>query len=262
MIDDGTLVKKGQKLIELDDSSLQEQNRTQAIAVEKAKGEWIKADERLIIAVKMNESDIADSQAEMAVAELDLDKFLGIRADPELDPLGSLAGGGSTLVERGEYRKQLRGLDSQLKLAAVRPGGVPRPGRLGRAVGEVRLPDGQPGQGRAVQARPRAGHGGETPEGDVHPRDVHAGAGADQPVGRCRTSPGSTWRRAYKQADAKMDQAESTRRTAYSVYQQELEKLREIEEQIERVPGRRPAGRDGGLLQGVVEPVQSATTRG
>ena len=66
----------------------------------------------LIIAVKTNESDIADKEAKMAVAELDLDKYLGIRADPEFGPLGSLAGGGSTLVERGEYRKTLEDLDA------------------------------------------------------------------------------------------------------------------------------------------------------
>ena len=111
------MVKKGQLLMELDDSALQEQFRTQSIAVEKAKAEWVKADEDHIITVKMNESDIADAVAALEVAELDLDKFLGIRADPALNPLGAVAGAPATLVERGEYRQTLDDLSGQLKLA-------------------------------------------------------------------------------------------------------------------------------------------------
>ena len=56
VIDDGSIVQKGQMLMELDDSSLQEQYRTQAIVVDKARAEWITADENYTITVKRNES--------------------------------------------------------------------------------------------------------------------------------------------------------------------------------------------------------------
>jgi multidrug efflux pump subunit AcrA (membrane-fusion protein) len=231
VIDDGTLVKKGQKLIELDDSALQEQKRTQAIAVEKAKGEFDKADSDLIIAVKINESDIADKQAKMAVAELDLDKYLGIRADAELDPLGSLAGGGSTLVERGEYRKQYEDWSSQLKLAQSNQEAYRD--RAAWADRSVKFGYLTPSQAKVEQSKLSSGDDAVAKlqkelyilQTFTRERELTNFRGLLD-VARFNLEG------AYKQAEAKRDQAESTRRTAYSVYQQELEKLHEIEEQV------------------------------
>lgn len=231
VIDDGTLVKKGQLLIELDDSALREQLGTQSIAVEKAKGDYLKADADLIIAVKTNESDIADKQAKMAVAELDLDKYLGIRADAELAPLGSLAGGGSTLVERGEYRKQLEDWTSQLKLAqsdqeAYRD-------RAAWADRSVKFGYLTPSQAKVEQSKLASGDDKVAKlakeiyilQTFTRERELTNLRGLLD-VARFNLEG------AYKQAEAKRDQAESTRRTAYSVWQQELDKLREIEEQV------------------------------
>ena len=232
VIDDGTMVKKGQLLIELDDSALQEQLRTQAIAVEKANGEYLKADSDLIIAVKTNESDIADKMAKMAVAELDLDKYLGVRAEAELNPLGSMAGGGSTLEERGEYRKSLEDLTSQLKLAqsdqeAYRD-------RAAWAERSVKFGYLTPSQAKVEQSKLASGDDKVASllkqiyilQTFTRERELTNFRGLLD-VARFNLEG------AYKQAEAKQDQAKSTRRTAYSVYQQELEKLREIEKQIE-----------------------------
>lgn len=233
VIDDGTLVKKGQKLIELDDSALQEQKRTQSIAVEKAKGEFDKADSELIISVKLNESDIADKEAKMAVAELDLDKYLGIRADEELDPLGSLAGGGSTLVERGEYRKQYEDWSSQLKLAQSNQEAYRD--RAAWAERSVKFGYLTPSQAKVEQSKLSSGDDAVAKlqkelyilQTFTRERELTNLRGLLD-VARFNLEG------AYKQAEAKLDQAKSTRRTAYSVWQQELEKLREIEEQIEQ----------------------------
>ncbi|HET6572189.1 MAG TPA: hypothetical protein VFG68_01195 [Fimbriiglobus sp.] len=231
VIDDGTLVKKGQMLIELDDSALQEQQRTQSIAVEKAKGEYLKADSDLIIAVKINDSDIADKQAKMAVAELDLDKYLGVRADPELNPLGALAGAGASLEERGEYRKSLEDLTSQLKLAqsdqeAYRD-------RAAWAERSVKFGYLTPSQAKVEQSKLASGDDKVASllkqiyilQTFTRERELTNYRGALD-VARFNLEG------AYKQAEAKLAQAETTRRTAYSVYQQELEKLHEIEEQV------------------------------
>jgi HlyD family secretion protein len=231
VIDDGTMVQKGQLLIELDDSALQEQRRDQWIAVEKAKGEWLKADADLIIAVKQNESDIALKTAAVEVAKLDLDKYLGVRADPELDPLGSLAGAGSTLIERGDFRQQLEDLTSQLKEAQSNQEAYRD--RASWAERSVKFGYLTPSQAQVERAKLDSTNDRVTSlqkqiyilQTFTRPREL-TDLRSKMEVAALDLEG------AYKQAEAKREQAESTRRTAYSVYQQELEKLREIEEQI------------------------------
>src|SRR5205823_3337894 len=99
------IVQKGQLLMELDDSALQDQYRTQSIAVEKAKAEWVKADEDLTIQIKQNMSDIATADAALAIAVLELDKMLGLRVDPALEPVGAVGGAATILAERGDFQK-------------------------------------------------------------------------------------------------------------------------------------------------------------
>jgi HlyD family secretion protein len=231
VIDDGSIVKKGQLLMELDDSALQDNFRTQAVAVEKAKGDWMKADEDLIITVKQNESDIATAVAALDVAALDYDKFLGIRTDSALDPLGGLAGAGATLVERGEYRQKYEDISSQLKqaesdLEAYRD-------RASWAERSVRFGYLTPSQAKVEQSKMESGQDKVSQlqkqkyilETFQRQRDL-TDLKTKLEVARLGLD------KAYKQAEAKKNQAESTRRTTYSVYQQELDKLREIEDQI------------------------------
>ncbi len=231
VIDDGSIVKKGQLLMELDDSALQDNFRTQAVAVEKAKGDWMKADEDLVIQVKQNESDIAAKVAALQVAELDLDKFLGIRTDPALDPVGALAGAGATLVERGEYRQKYEDISSQLKqaesdLEAYRD-------RASWAERSVRFGYLTPSQAKVEQSKMESGQDKVSQlqkqkyilETFQRQRDLTNYKSAVE-VARINLE------QAYKTASAKLNQAESIRRTDYSIYQQELDKLREIEDQI------------------------------
>ena len=117
VIDDGTMVTKGQPLMDLDDSNLKDQEQAQGIVVSKANSAWVKAKEELAIQLKINDSDKAAKFASLKVAELDLEKFLGVRQDPVLDPIGSLIGGPFTLVEKGEYRMKYDDVSGRLKLA-------------------------------------------------------------------------------------------------------------------------------------------------
>ncbi len=231
VIDDGTLVTKGQPLMELDDSALQDNYRAQSIVVEKAKAEWVKADEDFVITVKTNLSDIASADATQDIAELELDKFLGLRADPALDALGGAAGGLSVLTEKGDFQRRLDEATGTLKLAEAdldqyrdRAAWSERSQRLGYQTSS---------QVRAEQSKLSGAL--ENVEKLRKQRAVLEGFDRRKEL----TDLSSKFQvailkfdQAQRQARSKEIQAESTRKTAYSVYMQELEKLREIEEQI------------------------------
>jgi multidrug efflux pump subunit AcrA (membrane-fusion protein) len=76
VIDDGTHVKQGQLLCEFDDSGLQEQLKTQKIALDQARAAWISADENCKIVESQNESDIKTAEITLELAEIDLRKYL------------------------------------------------------------------------------------------------------------------------------------------------------------------------------------------
>ncbi len=91
VIDDGTHVKRGQKLIDLDDSGLDAQIKEQNSKVDKARASWIKAESNVLITQSQNYSDIEDAKTKLNLAELDLRKYVGdqltdlLRKLPEKD---------------------------------------------------------------------------------------------------------------------------------------------------------------------------------
>ncbi len=231
VIDDGSTVVRGQLLMELDDSSLQDQFRTQSIAVEKANSEWVKADEAYRIQIKTSESAVATAVALLKVAELDLDKFLGIRADPAFDPFAALAGGPATLVERGEYRSKLDAVSGDLKLAesnleAYRD-------RAAWAEREVRKGNLTPTQAKVEQSKldseldkvAKLQKDRYVLTTFMRQRDL-TDLTSKADVARIGVE------KANQEAYASQIQADFARKTAYSVYMQETEKLRDIEEQL------------------------------
>jgi len=117
VIDDGTLVGKGDPILDLDDSALKDQEQSQSILVAKANSLYIKAKEDLAIQLKVNDSDLAAKLAALKVAELDLEKFLGVRREAALDALGAIAMSPATIIERGEYRMKFDDVSGRLKLA-------------------------------------------------------------------------------------------------------------------------------------------------
>jgi multidrug efflux pump subunit AcrA (membrane-fusion protein) len=76
VIDAGSQVKTGDKLIELDDSGLQEQLKTQKITEDTARSAWIQAEEAYKIGESQNTSDIASAQLKLDLARIALRNYL------------------------------------------------------------------------------------------------------------------------------------------------------------------------------------------
>jgi multidrug efflux pump subunit AcrA (membrane-fusion protein) len=75
VIDDGTQVNRGDKLVELDDSGLQEQLKNQKITLETSEGNKVQAEEAYKITVGQNESDIKAAEVDLALSKIDLRKY-------------------------------------------------------------------------------------------------------------------------------------------------------------------------------------------
>jgi multidrug efflux pump subunit AcrA (membrane-fusion protein) len=84
VIDDGSEVARGQKVVELDDSGLQEQLKTQNIALNNARSSWIQADKNCAIQESQNSSDIETAKVNKMLADLDLCKFAGNTAGKKM----------------------------------------------------------------------------------------------------------------------------------------------------------------------------------
>jgi len=87
VIADGTNVERGEKLIELDDSALQEQLRDQDSKVAEAKAAWISKKENLIITLSLNSSDLEKAKTDKILAEIDLRKYVGDLAAAQLSKI-------------------------------------------------------------------------------------------------------------------------------------------------------------------------------
>ncbi|MGL4423549.1 MAG: efflux RND transporter periplasmic adaptor subunit [Gemmataceae bacterium] len=231
VIDDGSVVTKGQLLAELDDSALQEQHKNQSIVVDKARAEFVKADEDYTITVKQNEADIAGAGAAQTVAELDLDKFLGVRVDMALEPLGAVIGPFGILTEKGEYRQKLDDVSGRLKQAESDLEAFKD--RAAWANRSVKLGYLTPSQAK-VEATKYAGSMDTVEklttekyilENFTRRRDL-TDLKAKLEVARIGVE------KAVLQARAKEVQAESERKTKTSVLSQELDKLGDIDEQL------------------------------
>jgi RND family efflux transporter MFP subunit len=74
IIDEGTLVKKGDRLIELDDSGLQERLRAQKVAHEQAVALKTQAAEQLALVRKDNELELRLAEVGLKLTELELEK--------------------------------------------------------------------------------------------------------------------------------------------------------------------------------------------
>jgi len=231
VIDDGTLVKKNQLLMDLDDSALQDQLRTQRIVVAKAKAELDKTTEEYTIQMQQNEADKATAVAALKVAALDVDKFIGMRYDESLDEIGSVAGTLAMFVERGEYRQKLDDVNGRLKLAesdlqAYRE----RTSWANRAVSLNYLTQ---SQAKVEQSKEESGKNTVDKlqkekyvlETFQRARDL-TDLLSKLEVARIGIE------KSEKQAAAKRNQAESARETASLVYQQEVDQLNEIDAQL------------------------------
>lgn len=94
VIDDGTQVVKDQVVMELDNSALEDQLRSQKVLVDQARALMVKAEEDYKIVVSQNLSDIATAEVTLKIAELDLKKY-----------------------QEGDYEQQLKDVKGRIDLA-------------------------------------------------------------------------------------------------------------------------------------------------
>ncbi len=107
LIPEGTRVKKGDKLVELDASSHIERRAQQEIAVERADAAVINAEKNLDILRKQNDADIKAAENNETFAKMDQEKFYG-----KLAPDGTR--------EMGEREQSLEAEREQIKLAEAK----------------------------------------------------------------------------------------------------------------------------------------------
>ena len=86
VIDNGSLVKQDEKILELDDSALQDQKTTQEIEVYKAEELWQKAQLTRLINLRTNEVDVQTKETAVKVAEITLQEYLnGLYVQTQID---------------------------------------------------------------------------------------------------------------------------------------------------------------------------------
>jgi HlyD family secretion protein len=76
VIEEGTLVRRGQVLMELDESGYVEDLKERAIRLEVAQAAWQAAEEEHTIVLSQNTAETATAETAVALAELDLDNFV------------------------------------------------------------------------------------------------------------------------------------------------------------------------------------------
>jgi len=117
VIDDGSRVKKGQVLMLLDDSALQDQARDERIKVDQAYAAKVSAEKQYEITVNGNAKLIADAQNKLILAQLDLEKLIGLSYDPDDAAVAAVAGVPGALSEGGDYRRQIDDANGKVRLA-------------------------------------------------------------------------------------------------------------------------------------------------
>jgi RND family efflux transporter MFP subunit len=94
VIEPGTQVVKGEKVIEFDSSGFVEQLKDQKIKVDQAKANWVTASEQYRIQESQNESDLEAAKSTEELARIDLNKY-----------------------EKGEYQQALEDVEGRIEVA-------------------------------------------------------------------------------------------------------------------------------------------------
>jgi HlyD family secretion protein len=248
VIDDGSLVRRGQLIMVLDSSSLEDQYRTQKIALDTAHAAWIGAEQQYKITVSTNESTIATAQNNIQLAELDLEKYAGLPKGTLVNRKREAARGllleleadlQSCLARRkdefpdaeGEYHKLLNEWGGKIELSEadveICKDRVAYSQRM-QLKGYLSPAQVQADESRLASAR-------ETLKQYKAEKQLLQNFTAQRTVKDFSGKVQEAWRaldRTLSEATAKEVQAEADRKTKRSVYIQEEEKLKDIEEQL------------------------------
>ena len=263
VIDDGSKVEPGQLLMILDDSALQDQYRDQKIKLDQKLAEKVKAERDYDIAIKENERLVAVEENNVRLAEIDLEKYTGLTADGARAPLASVAGGAALLVERGEFQQKLDELAGKVSQEQSNVQMYQDKASWSeQMVKKKYVADTQAEADRLKLAGSK-----ETLRNLQSQRDILINYERKKTLTDLRSKADNA-RRALAQkeleAEAKQEQLDIARQTARSVYNQEREKLKEIEDQLKECRIVAPqkgmvvyfaneSGRFGGTPQGLIE---------
>jgi multidrug efflux pump subunit AcrA (membrane-fusion protein) len=231
VIDDGSKVKKGDLLMILDDSALQDQFRDQKIKVDGALAAKIQAEKAYEITIKNNEKLVAEAENVLLLAQIDLEKFFGLEFDSARTPLAAAAGALAALGEAGDYKRQLDEITGRVRQTE---GDVEQNReRSAWADRMVKMKYMSPAQAQAE--RSRLDSSVESLRALSAQRSILIGYDRKKMHSDFRSKVENAQRALDKEklaANATEVQAEIDRRTKTSIYFQEVEKLRDIEEQI------------------------------
>jgi multidrug resistance efflux pump len=114
VIDDGTLVKQGDKLVELDDAALREQLQVQKVALEQALAAKAQAAENLALVRKDNDVELRLAEIAVKLAEVELKK--ASRPGPDRESLELKAEQARLLLERARAQAKARETQADLDL--------------------------------------------------------------------------------------------------------------------------------------------------
>ena len=250
VIDDGTVVRKGQLIMALDSSSLEDLYRAQKIQVDKTQADWVKAEQDYKICVSQNETDIEAAKTAIALTELDLEKYAGV-------PRGTLV-----QRKRDQARAMLLEMEKSLVMFLVKHNGefpadegdyqktvADCSGQIELAEADVEMWKDRLAYSQRMQLK------GYLSPAQVQADESHLSGSretlkkvkaekqllqnftAQTEVVTRSSKVQEAWRaldRVTSQATAKEVQAEATRKTARSVALQEADKLRNIEDQLQQ----------------------------
>ncbi|WP_145242061.1 hypothetical protein [Urbifossiella limnaea] len=231
VIEDGARVEGGQLVMILDDSALQDQARAQRIALDQAYAAKVKAEKDYEITVEDNERLIAEAENTRLVAEIDLDKFVGLSFDPERLALSALVGAPAALAEGGDYKRQVDDLTGKVSLALSDVQQYQE--RASWADRMVRQKYMSAAQAQAEKSKLESSL--ESWRSLSRQRDLLLAYDRSKLLADFRSKVDNA-RRLVRQkeleASAKNVQAEIERKTKRSIYSQEGDKLKEIDDQI------------------------------
>jgi multidrug resistance efflux pump len=215
VIDDGSIVEAGDKLVELDDSGLDDQRKTKKIDVDKAESDVISARENCKIVESQNTSDIATAEVNLILAEINLQQYLeGEYQQTKKDYLGQIRSAQSDLEmweERASWSERMSRPDRRYVTAAQAESDRARKMNAELQLSKVRE------QMRVL----------EDPKYGTKLQKVTDLQGKIDEAKRALD-------RVKKQAVAKLATAEADRKAKESVYQQQLSQYQDIEQEIKK----------------------------
>lgn len=231
VVDDGTYVKKSQLIMILDDSDFQDRYRDQKIKVDTALADKLNAEQAYYIQLKQNEIDIATSETNVIIAELDLNKYTGHKIDPALVGLGAVVGVPSMIVESGEYQQAIDDVTGRLRLEESNV--EQNRERAAWADRMVKMRYMSPAQAQAERSKLESSM--EAMRKLQTEKSILRNFLRSRMLAQLRSALDNAEKvldQQKKKAKSSEIQADAFRDAKASVYLQELDKLREIEDQI------------------------------